>query len=358
VVITEGDSSLGGDDMDAALLAGAIKKAGMFENNVLHGQRRLLNECRRAKERLCGDVDHGYQKPQESVSVSISSTVNANVTQDDLEDALGPWIDRATKLVLRALERYASEKNLSNNCTCIDEVILVGGATRVPAVRRMLREIFPPPVPSELCLSVNAMAAVAQGTAIQAAIQSERVPGHEVRSAMMLDTVPHAIGVMLPDSETFVEVISQDAALPASGSAVFQLADPLQPGVSLTAVEQIDGGQIYPKLGEFTFLLARLSQDQLNALNGSRSIEIRMTLRESGEFLVSYYDENDPEHTDMKSSIQSNQTKYKAPVLTYRQDDEKISFEQLLLIVSCIILFFAYVAARVYFQEELSAKSE
>eukprot|EP00977_Amphora_coffeiformis_P005570 scaffold1170_cov174-Amphora_coffeaeformis.AAC.54 len=325
VVVTEGDPSLGGDDMDAALLAVAIKKAGIPDNDIPPGRRRLLNECRRAKERLCGDVDHGYQKPEASVLVSISSSVRASVTQDDLEEALGPWIDCGTKLVRRALERYAFEKNVSNTSVRMDEVILVGGATRVPAVRRMLREIFPPPIPADLCLSVNAMAAVAQGAAIQAAIQSERVPGHEVRSAMMLDTVPHAIGVLLPDSETFVEVISQDAALPASGSAVFQLADPLQPGVSLTAVEQVDCGQIYPKLGEFTFLLARLSQDQLNALDGARSIEIRMTLRESGEFLVSYYDENDPDHAGMTSSNQRHQKKYGAPILTYRQDDGNIS---------------------------------
>ena len=355
VVVTEGEPSLGGDDMDAALLAVAMKKTGISEKYVSQERRRLLNDSRRAKERLCGDVDHGYQKPESSVSLSISS-VRASLTQDDLEEALGPWIDRGTKLVRRALERYASEKNLSMPEVCMDEVILVGGATRVPAVRRMLREIFPPPVPADLCLSVNAMAAVAQGAAIQAAMQSERVPAYEVRSAMMLDTVPHAIGVLLPDSETFVEIISQDTALPASGSAVFQLADPQQPGVTLTAVEQVDGGRIYPKLGEFTFLLARMSREKLDCLDGPRSIEIRMTLRETGEFLVSYYDENDPEHAGMKPSSRRYDKQSGAPVLAFRQEDG--TKEQLLLMVSCVVLLFAYVAARIYFQEELSAKSE
>lgn len=357
VVVTEGDARLGGDDMDAALLALALQKVDMTDAQVYHHRRQLLHACRRAKERLCGDVDHGYQKPESSVTISLLDDKQCNLTQDDLEKALGTWMERGKKLVRRALERYAAEKDLSYNAIIMNEVILVGGATRVPAVRNMLRQLFPPPNPADLCLSVNAMAAVAQGAAIQAAIQSGRVPQHEVRSAMMLDTVPHAIGVLLPESETFVEIIPRDAPLPAFGAAMFQMASPQQPGVTVVAVEQVEDGQLYPKLGEFTFLLARLPETKVEALGEKRSIEIRMSLFESGDFRVSYFDENDPEHAGLKPSACPKDDS-DSPVLAFQQDEDSFSFEQIMLLVSCIVLLFAYVAAKIYFQEELSAKSE
>ena len=358
VVVTEGDARLGGDDMDAALLTKALNKLGQTKADVKDQHRQLLDQCRRAKERLCGDVDHGYQKPEDSVSISVGKA-HVDITPEDLDEALRPWIESAVRLVNGALRRYASEKDLSLDKVVMNEVILVGGATRVPAVRQMLREIFPPPMPPDLCLSVNAMAAVAQGAAIQASIQSGRVPHHEVRSAMMLDSVPHAIGVLLPDPyQTFVEIIPRDAPLPASGSAIFYLANVEQPGVSFTAVEQVrESGDSYPVLGEFTFLLARLSKDQASVLQGRRPIEIRMTLEESGKFLVSYYDENDPEHAGLESSAKVSKGSKDVPVLAFHEDNESLSWEQIMLIISCAVLFLAYVAARIYFQEELALKS-
>jgi molecular chaperone DnaK (HSP70) len=356
VLCTEGDAGLGGDDMDAALLQGILRKAG---KQVTTDRQHLLTECRRAKERLCGDVDHGYTQPEDWVAISIEG-MEYKITQEDLEEALRPWLERARKLVRGAMERCARHASKQVSELKIDEVILVGGATRVPAVREMLRQVFPPP--PDLCLSVNAMAAVAQGAAIQAAIQSGRVPLHEVRSAMMLDTVPHAIGILTPAGD-FVEVIPRNASLPASGSAVFELADVYQPGISLAAVEEVDGGRIHPKVGDFSFLLVRLPKHKIASLQGRRSIEVRMVLRQGGEFLVSVYDENDPEHAKetREPLIVVNQSS-ESHALDFRKEDIKdVSgtvdqgfSEERLLLVACIVLGFVYVGAKIFFQDILS----
>ena len=357
VVVTNGDSQLGGDDMDAALLAAALEKLGVSARDVQQDRRQLLSSCRRAKERLCGDVDHGYSKPESSVVLEIAGK-KCELTQSDLDRALHSWIHQAAGLVRESLERYSVQRNIAIQDVRMDEVILVGGATRVPAVRNMLRDIFLPPHPPDLCLSVDAMAAVAQGAAIQAAILSGRIPMHEIRSAMMLDTVPHAIGIFYEDTMKFIEIISRDETLPASGSAVFQLAKLEQPGVSFTVVEDIGDGKTYPKVGDFTFLLTHLSKERLGNLNGNRLIEVRMGLSQSGEFKVSIYDENDPEHDDTRNPNNVKINQAFAPILSFRKADGGISFEQLVLFISCIFLLCAYVAARVYFQEELALKAE
>lgn len=378
VVVTEGESNgLGGDDMDAALLETIVlPRAGLSSATTTttslspSRRRRWLHKCRAAKEHLCGDVDHGASRPEDRVSIHLDDDIVVEVTQADLEEALRPWMDRATRLVQRALERLDNEADGDDDVSAhVDEVVLVGGASRVPAVRRMLRSLVP--TTTDPCTTVNALSAVARGAAVQAAVASRSIPRHEIRSALMLDTVPHAVGALLSSDNTdasFVPIIPRDAPLPASGSAVFQLADPLQPGFTVTAVEQVmdddDDDQrrfLYPKLGEFTFLLARPSRG--TALNGSRSIEVIMTLRQSGEFVVSYYDENDPEHLGRKGSSPrgnpSQQPSDAAPALAFHPTkDGTRSFEQITLLVSCIVLFVAYVAARIYFQEELSAKAE
>ena len=83
-----------------------------------------------------------------------------------------------------------------------------------------------------------------------------------------------------------------------------------------------------------------------------------MGLSQSGEFKVSIYDENDPEHDDTRNPNNVKINQAFAPILSFRKADGGISFEQLVLFISCIFLLCAYVAARVYFQEELALKAE
>jgi molecular chaperone DnaK (HSP70) len=180
-----GDNALGGDDMDEAFRC------------ACQAPETALRLVRQAKVDLCNGVEKVYMSwNQKKISVTIT----------DLEQAIQPLLDRLRHFV----ESVSKEME-------IDDVILVGGATRVPSVQRTLQELFPN---IELCRSVQPDSAVAQGCAIVAAL--EVLPKHELQSALMLDTNPHPIGVYSPPSgdgddtpESFVEILPAGAPLPA-----------------------------------------------------------------------------------------------------------------------------------------------
>jgi len=255
----------------------------------------------------------------------------------------------------------------------IDEVVLVGGAPRTPSIRAMLREKFPPPHPPDLCYSVQAEAAVAQGAAIQTAIVSGLVPKHELRNALMLDALPHSIGVLIeskkdkatdsPDDEEvdeeYIPILFKDTPLAAKGYATFSLADIHQKGMTVIAVEDVDDDLPLQRIGEFTFLLQRLEEDDLKSKcrNGVRNVDIGMVVDGDGKFTVSFFDENDPEHAMRKMrflNATSNQTQtytVKKSLREKKSFDEAWSREQILLVISCAFMFVLYVATKITFYE-------
>jgi molecular chaperone DnaK (HSP70) len=361
VVVTEGEPTLGGDSMDAALLHETLGRLREKDPDTTdthttaatlllshHEHRSLLLDCKRAKELLCGDVDGGMAKPVESYDIHFQGR-GISISQQHLETAIRPCLDQVRALVEKSLDRHAAAKGVERSKVQMEEVILIGGATRVPAVRQVLRDIFPPPMPPELCQSMNAMSAVSQGAAIKAAMESKLIPMHELRSAMMLDAVPHAIGALV-GGNAFVEILPKDASLPANGYATFQLADVHQAGVTVIAVENVGDYLPFSKVGEFTFLLHKLTEKQHRQLDGPRSVDIGMTLKVNGEFVVSIFDENDPEHIRKKERHQRLSGSQPANKLLYKPDTEEMTIELVILIVACIALFVVYVAVKLLFQ--------
>jgi hypothetical protein len=169
----------------------------------------------------------------------------------------------------------------------------------------------------------------------------------------MLDAVPHAIGVSVVEgnSNEFVEILRKDASLPAKGYATFQLANAHQAGVTVIAVENVGENLPFSKLGDFTFLLHKLTQKQRSELGDTRSVDIGMTLKENGEFVVSIFDENDPEHVRKKERHQQMEGSQSINKLLYKPEKEEMTLEVVSLIVACIVLFFLYVAVKMLFQE-------
>lgn len=343
VRVTQGDGELGGDNMDQAL-ANYVQQSLQISHLPLHRSQSLLSQCQFVKERLCTAEDATIEEritfQGQSLSISLS----------DLNTSIASIVQRARDVVITALKRFGTDK--------VDEVILIGGATRVPAIRAMLQSIFPQ---QELCQSVNAMSAVAVGAAIQAAKLSQKIPLHELKSALMLDSNPHAIGVLTPH-EHFVEILPKDMSLPARGYATFELASVDQAGVTIKAVEAIDEpgkqsttqeDQQYVVIGEFTFLLHRLAKNQIVPLK-QRSIDVGMILNENGEFIVSIFDPNDPEHIRKREAYRQAQTQGDARSLNYNITVEQpITKEQIILVILCILLFGAYVWTKLAFPDEV-----
>ena len=392
VCVTVGNDQLGGDDMDQALL-GVVKtkliQQSIPEDTVNANQ--LLMQCREAKLLLCDTEDDRFAA---SASVNVRGVASIIISQEEFEIAMQPILVATRALIQSALKRYQLKQGGPDN-TEIDEVILIGGASRVPAIRALLKDIFvdrPNGTKggiSELCTSVNAMSAVAQGCAVSAALVSGTVPFHELKSSYMLDTIPYSIGILLnarandssslhndshshsniehSPASSFVEILPQGASLPAAGCSTFVLADVRQAGISLTAVEHIgetssndekQGG--YNILGEFTFLLHRLSKDNLSALK-IRSVEVGMTLKENGEFVVSIFDKNDPDHIRKKEWYQRAKETEKFDPATPNLDmnsksspsEAPLSWEQVLLLIACIALLILYVVVKITFSDKI-----
>lgn len=406
VVATAGDRRLGGDDVDESLArylwersstAGALSTSSSSSSSsttTLTGDRtwkamdhpEFLRQCRRAKEELCGSDDEkdGHHAGVDETTVTLRDET-INITRPEFDSAILPIVDRAERVVADALS--AMDLETREQSRFIHEVVLVGGSTRIPAVRAMLRRRFPPPVPPELCTSVPAETAVAQGLAMRAALASGTVPLWEMRNAAMLDALPHSIGVwvsrvgvggdgggsdggspyakgemMRPDDGGtrgghFVPILVKDAPLPAAGSAPFALAAVDQSGITVVAAERVGPGEVYQCMGVFDFLLHRPDGD----VCGAREVEVGMRLEPSGEFRVSVFDECDPEHREKRRRYQREKSQPDGDpgaigneVEGYYEEEEErhtCTGTEIGLVIFCVILFSLYVAARVAFHD-------
>jgi len=352
VLVTQGDDHLGGDDIDQAVLGHCMEQVRSEEDKLSENKSELkpsnfLQACRRAKEQLCD-----AESNPSSVDVAIGDH-NITISQETFHTLLKEWLQKAEHLIQRAMEEFqkiALEDRIS-------EVILVGGTTRVPSIRRLIQSKFSS---LELCTSLNPMSSVAQGLAIQAAIQSKLIPIHKVKSALMLDCVPHAIGVQLSDG-SFCQLIPRNTPLPARGSATFSLANKNQKGVTVFAVEEIevngtnDTTIYYEPMAKkrFTFMLCRLTKEELKELD-NRTIEVGMKLDAEGQFMVSVFDKNDPEQVHRWERFE-NMDKDAVGELSYIADlvmsQSVTSMEQFLLMGTLVGVFILYIAVKIAFND-------
>ena len=367
VLATEGNRHLGGDDMDEQLLKLVLQKYNGESGDT--GDRKLSTvnmntlrrKCRQAKEELCGNGNNDVP-PSPEVTIDFKNEI-FTIRQEEFQSVIQPIIVQAKSLVQNALT------NCDFEASDIAEVVLVGGATRTPYLRSMLTSKFNG---MELCTAIPAEAAVAEGAAIQAAICSELVPRHVLRNAMMLDALPHSIGVLVNGGaeEEYVPILERGMTLPAMGHATFKLASTHQKGVSITAVEDVGQDLPLERLGDFTFLLHRLSVSELETMQSTgRTIEVGMTIETNGKFIVSIFDSKDPEDLKKKKRYQEwkmrqqeqerickdgvNSTK--APELLTLGDTlystEPFGKEEIYLMVIFVAVFGLYVGTRIAFNE-------
>jgi len=390
-VLASRGAVLGGEDFDRALFDVVCRKLARPPSSTTSSseawQRSTLRRCRAAKEELCG-TDETTKRSSVRIVVERNGgdgrsggtaveDVVVEITMAEFEQAAQPLLERAQRLIQHALRAattaYRSagvaeaggDGTAASKLLTMDEVVLVGGSTFVPAVQDTLRRTFN----IELCRSVHPMSAVAVGTAIQAAIDSKLVPLHSLKAAMMLDALPYAIGVLTtPDGATserhhFIEVLSKDASLPATGSAQFQLARVEQAGVTVQVVELVDdiddgvvsGDKIhYEPVHTFNFLLHRLPIKELEVMS-TRSVEIEITMKQTGELVVSIFDNLDPEQAAIRRR-RGNST------VTEVRSNNQLGYEpgggagvlpkeQQALVVLLVVLVFLYVAAKMAFND-------
>jgi len=216
VLSTHGDTRLGGDDLDeviASLLAGKANLEDPSPENLI----RLRESAREAKERL---------STEESLTLRIpflkgGSHLEIPITRAEIEVACDPIIRRTRTHCLRALE------DAGLRAEDLDQVILVGGSTRMPLIRRMVTEIFG----KEPNLSQHPDEAVALGAILQGAILEGNL-----QNVALLDITPLSLGI-----ETFGGlmnvIIPRNTTIPTKAGEMFTNAVAGQSGMNITVLQ-------------------------------------------------------------------------------------------------------------------------
>lgn len=215
VLATNGNTRLGGDDIDGAIVA-HLRAKGFPADNP-EGVARLREAAIEAKHRLSTAESAAIEMPFLDPATSFSSVLS----REELERLSRPIIDQTRAHCLRSLAdaRLAPAE--------LDEVILVGGATRMPLVRRVVGEIFG----REPNTSQDPDEAVAIGATIQAGILSGAV-----RDVVLLDVTPLSLGI-----ETFGGlmnvIIPRNSTIPIKAGEMFTTAVNSQRSMSITVLQ-------------------------------------------------------------------------------------------------------------------------
>ena len=225
VLSTSGDTHLGGDDFDKKIIdwicAEFKKQEGMDLTNDKQAMQRIKEAAEKAKCELSSVVETTINLPYITADANGPKHLELSLTRAKFEELSHDLLERCKKPVEQAL----SDAGLSKND--INEVVLVGGSTRIPAVQQLVKE-YTGKEPNQ---SVNPDEVVAVGAAVQAGVLAG-----EVKDIVLLDVTPLTLGIETLGG-VMTALVPRNTTIPVSKSQVFSTAENNQTAVDINVLQ-------------------------------------------------------------------------------------------------------------------------
>jgi molecular chaperone DnaK len=273
VISTSGDTHLGGDDFDEVIIHHVAdefqKEQGIDLRKDTMALQRLQEACEKAKKELSSTATTDINLPFITADAQGPKHLQVSLSRSKFEELSDKLVERCRGPVIRAME------DAKLKASDIDEVVLVGGSTRIPKVQELVKEIFG----KDPHRGVNPDEVVAAGAAIQGAVLAG-----DRKDVLLLDVTPLSLGIETLGG-VFTKLVERNTTIPTERKQVFSTADDSQTAVTVRVFQ-----------GEREMAINNRLLDQFNlesippAPRGVPQIEVRFDIDQNGILNVSAKD--------------------------------------------------------------------